>query len=52
MDISEKATFIVTRPPSSAWNEELPMHEQVGWDDHANFMDASQQTDLSFWAGH
>lgn len=37
--MTDKTTFIVTRSPSSAWDEELPMHKQVGWDDHAHFMD-------------
>ena len=31
-------TFVVTRTPGPAWNENLPMRAQVDWDHHARFM--------------
>jgi uncharacterized protein YciI len=30
----------VVREPGPAWNPDLPMREQDGWDEHAAFMDA------------
>jgi len=30
----------VTRERGPAWNPSIPMRQQVGWDEHARFMDA------------
>jgi hypothetical protein len=32
--------FVVLRRSGPEWNSTLPMEEQVGWDEHADFMDA------------
>jgi len=31
--------FAVIRAPGPAWDDNLPMRSQAGWDEHARFMD-------------
>ena len=33
------SAFVIVRVRGPAWDDQLPMREQDGWDEHARFMD-------------